>query len=74
MDAGFDLGYSMTKANGVKQLTGATDIAYTGERSLVTLSGNIFLNEQANAPRTALGAYARLSAPDRWCLVCRCSG
>ena len=52
MDAGFDLGYSMTKANGVKQLTGATNISYTGERSLATLSANIFLNEQTNAPRT----------------------
>lgn len=52
MDAGFDIGYSMTKANGVKQFTGATNIAYTGERSLATLSGNIFFNEQANAPRT----------------------
>lgn len=52
MDAGFDFGYSMTKANGVKQLTGAANIAYTGERSLVTLSSNIFFNEQTNAPRT----------------------
>jgi len=52
MNAGFDVGYTMTKANSVKQLTGSTNIAYTGERSLVTFSGNIFFNEQANAPRT----------------------
>jgi hypothetical protein len=52
LDAGFDIGYSMTKANSVKQLSGALNAAYTGERSLVSLSGNIFLNEQANAPRT----------------------
>lgn len=52
MDAGFDLGYSMTKANGVKQLTGATNVSYTTERSLTTLSADIFFNEQANAPRT----------------------
>lgn len=52
MDAGFDLGYSMTKANSVKQLSGNTNIAYTGERQLVTLSANAFFNKQANAPRT----------------------
>ncbi len=38
MDAGFDIGYTMTKANSVKQLTGATNVAYTAEMSLITLS------------------------------------
>lgn len=52
LDAGFDIGYTMTKANGVKQLTGAADVAYTGERSAVTVSSNIFFSKQSEAPRT----------------------
>lgn len=51
-DWGFDLGYSMTKANGVRQLTIGSNLAYNGERSLATLSANAFFNRQANAPRT----------------------
>jgi putative salt-induced outer membrane protein YdiY len=51
-DAGFDLGYSMTKANGVKQFTGALNVVHTGERSIASLAANAFLNSQSNAPRT----------------------
>ena len=52
LDAGFDLGFNMTKANATKQLTAATDMRYEGERFAAHLSANAFLNRQANAPRT----------------------
>ncbi|MCX6599198.1 MAG: DUF481 domain-containing protein [Acidobacteria bacterium] len=52
LEAGFDLGFNMTKANATKQLTAGTDMRYEGERFAAHLSANAFLNRQANAPRT----------------------
>ena len=52
LDSGFDIGYSMTKANNVKQLSAGMNMVYTAERSIVTLAGNAFFNKQSNAPET----------------------
>lgn len=52
LDTGFDLGYSMTKANNVKQFSGAINVVYTAEKSIASLAANAFFNTQSNAPRT----------------------
>jgi hypothetical protein len=51
-DAGFDVGYSMTKANATKQLTANSNIVYTTEKSISTLAASIFFNEQGEAAQT----------------------
>src|SRR5262245_62045076 len=52
-DAGFDLGFSATKANSAQQFTVGGKLLYRSDRDLDTALGNVFRSSQANAPTTA---------------------
>jgi putative salt-induced outer membrane protein YdiY len=52
-DAGFDLGYSLTKANSATQFSFGGTMRYRAERDVDTLFGNAFNNSQENAPTTS---------------------
>lgn len=53
IDWGFDVGYNMTKANSVRQLSAGTNLKYTGERDMFSFYSNLFFNRQAKASPTS---------------------
>ena len=68
-DAGFDFGYSLTRANSAKQLSFGGNLSYRAERNVDTLFGNAFRNSQENAPITSrwdLGNDFRHLLGSRW--------
>ena len=68
-DAGFDFGYSMTRANSAKQLSLGGTMVYRDERNIDSLYGNAFNNSQDNAPTTSrwdLGNDFRRMFGARW--------
>jgi putative salt-induced outer membrane protein YdiY len=52
-DAGFDFGYSLTKANSATQLSFGGTLSYHSDKNLDTLYGNAFKSSQDNAPTTS---------------------
>jgi putative salt-induced outer membrane protein YdiY len=68
-DAGFDFGYSLTRANSAEQLSIGGTLSYRAERDIDTLFGNAFKNSQENAPTTSrwdLGNDYRHLLGTRW--------
>jgi len=68
-DAGFDFGYSLTRANSAKQLSLGGTLSYRAEHNVDTLFGNAFKNSQENAPATSrwdLGNDFRHLLGTRW--------
>jgi len=68
-DAGFDFGYSLTRANSAKQLSLGGTLSYRAERNVDTLFGNAFKSSQENAPQTSrwdLGNDFRHLLGTRW--------
>lgn len=67
-DAGFDIGFSMTKANGARQLSAGGNLVYRDERNYVGMSANALSNTRSQAPRTRrweVGTeYKRLLGPN----------
>jgi Protein of unknown function, DUF481 len=51
-DAGFDVGYSMTRANSAKQLSLGGNVGYRDEHNLDAAYFNAFRSTQSNAPKT----------------------
>ena len=52
-DLGFNLGYSMTRANSAKQFSLGGNLSYRDERNLDSAFFNAFKNTQSNAPQTS---------------------
>jgi len=52
LDAGFDVGYSMTRANSAKQLSLGGNTIYRDEQNVDTAFFNAFRSSQSNAPKT----------------------
>jgi Protein of unknown function, DUF481 len=51
-DAGFDVGYSITRANSAKQLSLGGNLVYRDEHNLDAAYFNAFRSTQSNAPKT----------------------
>ncbi len=68
-DAGFDFGYSLTRANAAKQFTLGGTLSYRSEHDVNTVFFNVFASSQDNAPDTQrwdLGNDYRHLLGDRW--------
>jgi len=68
-DAGFDLGYSMTRANSAKQFSFGGNLSYRDRQHLDSLFANAFRSSQENAPDTnrwELGNDFRRLLGERW--------
>src|SRR6188474_704835 len=68
-DAGFDLGYSMTRANSAKQFSFGGNLSYRDRQHLDSLFANAFRSSQENAPNTnrwELGNDFRRLLGERW--------
>jgi len=68
-DAGFDLGYSMTRANSAKQFSFGGSLSYRDRHHVDSLFVNVFRSSQSNAPATKrwdLGNDFRRLLGDRW--------
>ena len=68
-DAGFDLGYSMTRANSAKQFSFGGNLSYRDQQHLDSLFANAFRSSQENAPDTnrwELGNDFRRLLGERW--------
>jgi putative salt-induced outer membrane protein YdiY len=53
LDAGFDFGYSQTKANSARQLTFGGNLSYRSERDIDSVFANVFRSSQDDVPTTA---------------------
>jgi putative salt-induced outer membrane protein YdiY len=68
-DAGFDLGYSKTRANDATQFSFGGNLSYRDQHHLDSLFVNVFRSSQSNAPDTNrwdLGNDFRRLLGDRW--------
>jgi putative salt-induced outer membrane protein YdiY len=68
-DAGFDFGYSLTRANSAEQLTLGGTLSYRAEHDVDTVFFNVFASSQDNAPETKrwdLGNDYRHLLGTRW--------
>jgi hypothetical protein len=68
-DAGFDLGYSMTRANSAKQFSFGGNLSYRDQQNLDSMFTNMFRSSQENAPDTSrweLGNDFRHLLGERW--------
>jgi hypothetical protein len=68
-DSGFDVGYSMTRANSAKQLTLGGNLAYHDEHNVDSAFFTAFKSSQANAPQTKrweIGNDFRHLLGERW--------
>ncbi len=68
-DAGFDLGYSMTRANSARQFSLGGTLWYRDQHNVDSLFTNVFRSSQENAPETnrwELGNDFRRLLGERW--------
>ena len=68
-DAGFDLGYSMTRANSAKQFSFGGNLSYRDQQNVDSMFTNMFRSSQENAPDTnrwELGNDFRHLLGERW--------